>query len=169
MEELIDVETGRIASLAESEAHTSLIRKMLSLGVMRDITIRSTHLSVAELSDNGMNDYQEYPDVAQSVPLMEQFELAGEGIGFDGERAFTGLVITHGDAETARRNGDLLAARVKEMRRQVRDEELWADMLERAEIGIDGSDLLVRLYYKSADVHSYSFPVLQHETLVVHE
>ncbi len=169
MDDLINVELGHAASLAESEAYVSVIRKMLVLGQMRDITLRTTHLSVAELSDNGMNDYPEYPDVAQEVPLLEKFTLVAEGVGFDGERAFTGLVIAHEDAETARRNGDLLAARVKEMRRQVRDEELWSDMLERAEIGIDGSDLLVRLYYKSADVHSYSFPVLQHETLVVHE
>lgn len=169
MENLIDVRTGATASLAESAGHIDAVRKMLSLGQMRDITIRSDHLSMDEQSNNRMNDFPTYPDVVQAVPLLEEFALAAEGVGFDGEHVFTGLVIAHDDAATAERNADLLTERILGIRRQVQDQELWAEIIERVEIAVDGTHVLVRLYYIAPEIHSVGFLILQQETLVVHE
>lgn len=169
MNEFIDLQSGEFSSLAESRKHLDAVRHLLSLGAMRDIIIRSSKMSLHELDSNIFNDDRSYTENATEAPLLKPFEIAAEGVGYDGLRAFTGIVLGHSDRINAELNAELLVDRMWNVRRQNSVPEKWAELMERVEIKVEGSAVLVRIYYVHPEIHSHGFSIIEFETLIVHE
>ncbi len=168
MEDYIDVLQGNVSPLTEVDGYIETARALASLGLMRDMTFVSSGLTVETAVDlSGQPTL--FPQTARKVDLMRPFELAATGVGFDGERAFTGLVITNPDEVTAEFNAERLVDRVWNVPMMPRSDQTLSERLERLEIAVSGNILLARFYFHHPQQNLIGFPLLGASPLILYE
>jgi hypothetical protein len=140
MEEMIDVANGAIPSLAEDANYLLALRWLASLGEMATMRFSSTYTSLSEIEE-----VTRHLEEINSAPLLKRFDLAASGMGHDGQRLFTGLVIVNPDEATAQQNADLLEQRLRESQPGFGSRP-WTEFVDVAEIAVEGRVVVARLY-----------------------
>jgi len=167
MEKFIDTAEGNIPSLADSDEYIEVTRALASLGLMRDMNFHANGLAAAEARDFAGNNEALFQETVRAVDLMREFSVVATGIGFDGDAAFTGLVIANPDEETAEFNAKRLVDRVWNVPVSTRTSNTLADQLRRVEVAVDRKLVLARFYFRDFARHLYGFPLLLNNTLTV--
>lgn len=168
MEDYIDVSQGNQPSLAEDQAYIDVTRAMAALGLTREMSFYSAQLSVEEASLLDQNPAL-FVETVTRTALLEQFGMVATSIGFDGEKAFTGMVISNPDAATAELNATLLIERIKNVPISTRTDTTFADQLERVEIGVEGNLVVARFYYHDSSRINFGLPILFGNTVFLYE
>ncbi len=169
MEDLIGVSVDDIPSLADHTEYVEVARALASLGLMRNMTFVGTGLSADEVTDFSSGDQTLFQQTIRTVGLMREFGVAATGIGFDGEEAFTALVIANPDEETAEFNAERLIDRVWNVPVSSRSDDTLSDQLSRVEVAHEGDLVIARLYFRDPQRHLFGFPLLFANTLVIHD
>ncbi|MEX0926749.1 MAG: hypothetical protein WD208_08535 [Dehalococcoidia bacterium] len=143
VEDMVETAMGeQSASLAESGDYSLVARALAALDVNNALIV-SGGLSQQRLDQSGIDDADR--TAALSAPLLRPFTLVGSGSGYDGEQHFNTLAVLHDTPELASENADRLLSRILDMVDENGD-PLYADAVERIEIGSEGPLLMVRLY-----------------------
>lgn len=166
MEGFIETLSGSQPSLGDDDDYTGAVAWLTSLGIIRDMTLASSGLSIAEVVQGNPPLFN---DVIEDTPLLKPFELAAVGEGFDGERAFTGIVIGHGDETTASENMSIFEERLRNGRLSSDSDHTWAEDVERLEIGVEGRFMVARIYSLSPHGGGLWVSLSLGNTLLVHE
>ena len=167
---LIDASLGLIPTLADIEDYTLAVRWLTSLGTSVDALINNSGFSVDEIaarpalithsttSSGGVaTNVTEHTaeSIAKAVykaPLLLPFTLIASGAGFDGETAFTSLVLVHEDSASALENVERLIGRIREgaTNGRISNSEYtdtpWTDLIRRIDVQAYGRFLVARLY-----------------------
>ncbi len=168
MEQYIAVLQGDMPSLASADGYLEVVQAFASLGLMRDMTFVSSGLAADEAIDlSGQPTL--FPEVLNSASLLRRFDLVASGVGFDGTGAFTGLVISNPNNETAEFNADTLIERVRNVPLSTRSDATLSERLDRMEVAVVGNLVLAKFYYRDLQRHLFGFPLLGTTTIVVHE
>ena len=172
MQEMIDVSAGDEPSLVDDPAYTVAVRRLASLGLMRDMTFYSSGLSLEEaLAAPGQqsNNPALFEETVRMTDLFEPFDMVATGIGFDGERVFTGFVISNPDEATASRNAEIFAERLRTVPTSVRSDETYGDQLKLIEIAVEDNLVIGRAYFHDVNRHSFGFPLPLSNTWLIYE
>lgn len=169
IDEHIEVIQGTRPSLADADGYLEAARWMASLGVVSEMTFRNQGFST-----QGVADINERVSLAitadiEAYPLLLPFDFAVIASGFDGEREFTGLVLTHGEADTAEINVERVLTRLFNgvARRQGPGRFTpWTELIDRVDIEATGKFVVARIYFTRANGLS---SLLMPNTLLVRE
>ncbi len=149
IDEHIDVIQGTSPSLAELESYVSAVQWIASMGLISEITVRNFGFTVEEALPGFWGQATE-AEIVQGSPLLLPFEMAATGVGYDGERTFTGLVIVHENADLVETNVGILLERIRNVtpaRGGPDYERTWSYLLDRIEIQTPGRLMVARLYF----------------------
>ena len=149
---MIDTVSGDAPSLADDSDYLLTAQWLATLGNMATMSFSSITPSFNYF---GARD----EEVIASAPLLEGFDMAGSGLGHDGERLFVGVVIANPDEATAQRNADLLEQRLREGLTGIVD-RTWEETIDLAEISVQGRFTMARLYLRDVDQRSVSTATL---------
>ena len=149
IDEHIDVIQGTSPSLAEVEEYVSAVQWIASMGIVNEITLRNKGFSLDEIVQVRRGQVTT-AEIVQETSLLMPFTMVATGIGYDGERSFSGLVVAHEDAAIAESNLKLLLTRlgtVTPARRGSSYARRWSYLVDRVEIQTSGRFLIARIYF----------------------
>ncbi len=172
MENMIDVLEGNEPSLADDAVYASVSRWIASLGLMRDVTFFSRGFSLDDaLATSGeqSRDPALFEETARKTELFSPFGLVATGVGYDGERPFTGIVISNPDESSAEGNAEIFAERLRTVPISVQSDETYGDQLKLIEIAVEDNLIIARLYYHLAERHQFGFPFPFLNTWLIYE
>ena len=169
MEDMIDVLQGNQDSLADAAAYIRATRALASLGLMRDMTFAASGQAAVDAVHFNTSNEALLQETIRKADLLREFDMIATGVGFDGESAFTGLVIVNPDEESAEFNAAQLVERLRTVPVSTRSNETPADQLQRIEIGRDGNLVLARFYYQDPNRTLFGFPLLFNNTIILHD
>ncbi len=168
IDELIDVIQGTSPSLADANDYVRAVQWIVSMGVVSEITLRNQGFTVDEVVNSRL-ELVTRAQVTQDSPLMSPFTMVATGIGYDGKRPFTALVIVHEEATATEANLDVLLTRLHDVTpaRSTPDWALpWSYQADQVDIQSSGRFLVARIYFtQSPNTWLMNTP----NSLLVHE
>lgn len=164
MEGFTETLSGSAPPLGDDQDYLEAVRLILTLGVTKEIAIKSSDMDVESVSQ--INNPDVFRDLLRETPLLDPFGVAATSDGFDGERMFSGLVIAHEDEDAARANLDALLVRLREGRLFPNATDTWANVVEKAEFSVQGKFIVGRLYFNAP---GRRLSLVLGNSLVVHE
>ncbi|MBN4064428.1 hypothetical protein JYU04_01680 [Dehalococcoides mccartyi] len=168
MNDHIDVIEGNANSLADVPAYVGASQLIASLGLTSQISLGNYRYTVEEILASGCCE-KTPEDVMQGTDLLLPFEMVATSRGFDGERAFVGLVIAHENSVNVEPNIVRLLNRMRTVvpgMSGLGPAPPLADLIDRIEISTYDQYLVARIYFsdsRSSWPDGYLGVVLAHE------